>query len=70
MAQYIAALGDYNLELKHLPGVKNWADRLSRWPNHDQGGEDNNAVTAIPNELFARVKANTAFDKQVHIQQR
>ena len=30
VARYIAVLGDYNLELKHLPGTKNHADGLFR----------------------------------------
>ena len=30
VARYIATLGDYNLELRHLPGTKNHADALSR----------------------------------------
>jgi hypothetical protein len=58
-------LGDYNLELKHLPGTKNHADGLSRRLDHDQGGEDNDAVTALPDELFARVISDVAFDEQI-----
>ena len=30
VARYIATLADFNIELKHLPGVKNRADPLSR----------------------------------------
>jgi Integrase zinc binding domain/RNase H-like domain found in reverse transcriptase len=70
VARYIAVLGDYNLELKHLPGTKNHADGLSRRPDHDQGGEDNNAVTALPDELFARVISDVAFDEQIRRQQK
>jgi hypothetical protein len=62
-------LGDYNLKLKHLPGTKNHADGLSRRPDYDQGGEDNDAVTTLPNELFARVISDMAFDEQIHRQQ-
>jgi Integrase zinc binding domain len=67
---YIAMLGDYNLELKHLPGTKNHANGLSRQPDYDQGEEDNNAVTALPNELFSRVISDMAFNEQIHRQQK
>jgi len=70
VARYIAALGDYNLELKHLPGTKNHADGLSRRPDHDQGEEDNDEVTALPNELFARVISDMAFNEQIHRHQK
>ena len=63
-------LGDYNLELKHLPGTKNHADGLSRQPDYDQGEEDNDAVTALPDTLFARVISDIAFDEQIHRQQK
>ena len=62
-------LGDYNLELKHLPGTKNHADGLSRQPDYDQG-EDNDVVTALPDTLFARVISDIAFNEQVHRQQK
>jgi hypothetical protein len=63
VARYIAVLGDYNLKLKHLPGTKNHADGLSRQPDYNQGREDNDIVTALPNELFARGISNMAFNK-------
>src|SRR6266850_2752052 len=70
VAQYIALLGDYNLELKHLPGIKNHADGLSRRPDYNQGGEDNDEVTALPDALFARVISDVAFDEQIRRQQK
>jgi len=69
VARYIAVLGDYNLELKHLPGIKNHADGLFRRPDHDQG-EDNDAVTALPDKLFARVISDVAFNEQIRRQQK
>ena len=30
VARYISELADYNIELQHLPGIKNRADPLSR----------------------------------------
>ena len=70
VAQYIAMLGDYNLELKHLPGIKNHADGLSRRPDYDQGGEDNDAVTTLPDTLFVRMISDVAFDEQICRQQK
>jgi RNase H-like domain found in reverse transcriptase/Integrase zinc binding domain/Reverse transcriptase (RNA-dependent DNA polymerase) len=70
VARYIAVLEDYNLKLKHLPGTNNHANGLPRGPDYDQGGEDNDVVTALPNELFARVISNMAFDEQIHRQQK
>jgi len=58
-------LADYNLELKHLPGVKNCADPLSRRLDHDDGSSDNKQVMALPNELFTKVIETTALDQQI-----
>jgi hypothetical protein len=70
VAWYIAVLGDYNLELKHLPGTKNHANGLSRQPDYNQGGEDTDVVTVLPNEFFARVISNMASNEQIHRQQK
>ena len=53
VARYISTLAEYDLELKHLPGIKNRADPLSRQPDYTKGEEDNNQVTALPQNLFA-----------------
>ena len=65
VARYISTLADYNLELRHLPGVKNRADPLSWRLDHDDGGSDNEQVTALPDELFAQVIETTALDQQI-----
>ena len=65
VAQYISTLADYNLELRHLPRVKNQADPLSRQPDHDDGSNDNKHITALPNELFAQVIKTMAVDQQI-----
>ena len=52
VARFISTLADYDLELKHLPGTKNRADPLSQRPDHDNRSEDNQEVTALPDELF------------------
>src|SRR5260221_736647 len=65
VARYISTLADYNLELKHLPGTKNRADPLSRRPDHNDGSQDNEHVTALPNELFARMMETMALEQQI-----
>ena len=65
VAQYIATLADFNIELKHLLGVKNRADPLSRRPDYDDGSSDNKQVTALPDELFIKAIEMTALDKQI-----
>ena len=70
VARYISTLADFNIKLQHLPGTKNRADPLSRRPDYDDGTGDNEQVTALPDELFARVMETTALDQQVRRQQR
>ena len=70
VARYISTLADYNLELKHLPGIKNQADPLSQRPDYDDGSEDNEHVTALPDHLFTRIIETVAFDEQIRQQQR
>ena len=65
MARYISELADYNIELRHLPGIKNRADPLSRRPNHDNGSKDNESVLVLLEELFVRVIETTALDEQI-----
>jgi hypothetical protein len=61
---------DFNLEIRHLPGCCNQADPLSRHPNYDDGSQDNEEVTALPNSLFINLIESVALDKQVKDQQR
>jgi hypothetical protein len=58
-------LADFNYELKHIAGTKNWADPLSRRPDHDDGKGDNENMIALPDEVFVRTLALTAFDQQI-----
>jgi len=47
-------MADYHFTIHHLPGSKNCrADALSRKPDYNQGEEDNEDVTVLPEELFA-----------------
>jgi len=55
IAHYLLCLADYNVQLKHQPGVTNKANHSSRRPDYDQGTEDNSEVTALPNHLFTNI---------------
>ncbi len=55
IARYLLHLADYDVQLKHQPGVTNKADHLSRRPDYDQGDDDNREITALPDRLFANV---------------
>jgi RNase H-like domain found in reverse transcriptase len=70
VACYIAFLANFNLEIKHLPGRHNQADPLSRHPDYDDGSQDNEEVTALPDSLFIKLIELTALDKQIKNQQR
>jgi hypothetical protein len=65
MARYISELADYNLELQHLPGIKNQADPLSQQPDHNDGLTDNELVLVLLEELFICVIETTALDEQI-----
>ena len=65
VAQYISLLGDYDIELKHLPGIKNCANPLSRRPDHDNGSGDNKNVIALPDKLFIKMIETTVLDQQL-----
>jgi RNase H-like domain found in reverse transcriptase len=69
VAHYIAFLADFNLEIKHLLGRCNQADPLSRHPDYDNGSQDNEEMTALPNSLFINLIKAMALDKQIKEQQ-
>ena len=69
MAQYIATLADFNLELRHLPGIKNRADLLSQRPDYDDGLNDNEQVMALPDNLFIRMIKTMVLDQQIRNKQ-
>ena len=49
-------LQDYNFEIVHTPGkVHMAADALSRPPGADEGKDDNQEITMIPESTFIRV---------------
>jgi hypothetical protein len=48
-------LSEYNFEICHIKGTSNRrADALSCRPDYDQGQNDNQNVTILPEQVFAR----------------
>jgi hypothetical protein len=48
-------LSEYNFEICHIKGTANGrADALSRRPDYDQGHEDDQNVTVLPEQIFVR----------------
>jgi len=60
-------MADYDVRLKHQPGVTNKADHLSWQPDYDQGENDNQNVTALPDCLFANIVNLTTLQDNVHL---
>src|SRR6266545_1698422 len=55
-ARWHAELQDYNFVLEHVPGkLHAAADALSRPPGADEGKDDNQGVTLLPEPLFIKV---------------
>jgi hypothetical protein len=55
VAREVLMLSEYNFEIHHIKGTSNGrADTLSRRPDYDQGQEDNQNVTVLPRQVFAR----------------
>lgn len=65
MAQYISFLKDFNYQLRHLSGVCNQADVLSRRPDHNNRSEDNDQVVALPDKVFVRAISTADLDKKI-----
>jgi hypothetical protein len=56
VAREVLMLSEYNFEICHIKGTANRrADVLSRRPDYDQGQEDNQNVTVLPEQVFARM---------------
>jgi hypothetical protein len=48
-------LSEYNFEIRHIKGTANrQVDALSRRPDYDQGQNDNQNVTVLPEQIFVR----------------
>jgi hypothetical protein len=55
VAREVLMLSEYNFEIRHIKGTANGrADALSRRPDYDQGQEDNQNITVLPEQVFIR----------------
>jgi hypothetical protein len=55
VAREVLMLSEYNFEICHIEGTANrQADALSRHPDYDQGQNDNQNVTVLPEQVFVR----------------
>jgi hypothetical protein len=55
VAREVLMLSEYNFEICHIKGTANGrADALSQQPDYDQGQEDNQNITVLPEQVFAR----------------
>src|ERR1700761_1442780 len=55
VAREVLELADYDYEIHHLKGKSNGrADALSRRPDYDQGERDNENITVLPKQVWAR----------------
>jgi hypothetical protein len=55
VAREVLMLSKYNFEIRHIKGTSNGrADALSRRPDYDQGHKDNQNITVLPRQVFAR----------------
>jgi hypothetical protein len=55
VAREVLMLSEYNFEICHIKGTSNGrADALSRRPDYNQGQNDNQNVTVLPEQIFAR----------------
>jgi hypothetical protein len=55
VAREVLMLSEYNFEICHIKGTSNGrADVLSWRPDYDQGHEDNQNITVLPEQVFAR----------------
>ena len=58
IARQVLELEEYNIKLQHIPGKNNRrTDALSRRPDYNQGTEDNQEETVLPDKLFIRALA-------------
>jgi len=60
---------DFHYQLRHIPGAHNHADALSRWPDHDNGSDNNEQVIALPDSAFMRVVSTMMLDRRLRKQQ-
>ena len=62
--QQVLELEEYNIKLQHVPGKNNRrADALSRRPDYNQGTNDNQNVTVLPDKLFIQTLASEELEQ-------
>jgi hypothetical protein len=55
VAREVLMLSEYNFEIRHIKGTANGrANALSRRPDYDQGHEDNQNITVLPEQIFVQ----------------
>jgi hypothetical protein len=55
VAREVLMLSEYNFEIRHIKGTSNGrADALPQRPDYNQGQNDNQNVTVIPEQIFTR----------------
>jgi hypothetical protein len=65
VARQVLRLAEYDIELRHIAGKTNGrTDALSRLPNYNQGGDDNEDVTVLPDHLFIRLSLTEDEERQ------
>jgi hypothetical protein len=65
VARQVLRLAEYDIELRHIPGKNNGrADALSRLPNYNQGEDDNEDITVLPDQLFVRLSLTEDEERQ------
>src|SRR5712672_2616629 len=69
--RYITTLSEYDVELFHQPGKKNWADVLSRRPDFEREAKTmkKEEVIALPDHLFLRRISTAAAEEGVQLHQ-
>jgi hypothetical protein len=72
IAREVLMLSEYNFEIRHIKGTSNGhADALSCRPDYDQGQNDNQNITVLPEQVFARameVLPNPLKTRRKHIE--
>jgi hypothetical protein len=66
VARYINFLEDFNYQLKHIPGIHNHTDALSRRPDYDNRSGDNEQVVALPDHAFIWLLSTTELNERIH----
>ena len=68
ITRQVLELEEYNIELRHIPGKNNGrADALSRRPDYEQGVNDNQDVTILPDKLFIQALASQELEQNEEV---